>query len=345
MVLDALKPHHGLELLNIVRYKSTSLPTWMKDLSFLQKHLTELHLIGFTLCGEFPQFSNLEALQILHLEELDKLQSLFRDEVSLTFVKLKELQLCNMRSMERWVAAEGREGVMVFPQLEKLVIRGCPKLATLPDTPNLKVVELGEDKAQLSLLIVGYRYISLLSELRLSVCDKESALELDCENNIESPLLNLRLYGCNFFLLSSPSLPTVGIWRWFGKLVSLEIYCCHALIYWPEDVFQCLVSLKHLEVYVCNTLVGPAQVKGGPAPTTPVLPRLNSLHVLKCDSLAELFVLPPSITEMRIEFCNSLKFTWAEEAESKSVHVQQLDTSTPLENRPSTDPPVCQSNQ
>jgi hypothetical protein len=71
MVLDALKPHHGLELLKIVRYKSTSLPTWMKDLSFLQKHLTELHLIGFTLCGEFPQFSNLEALQILHLEELD----------------------------------------------------------------------------------------------------------------------------------------------------------------------------------------------------------------------------------------------------------------------------------
>jgi hypothetical protein len=115
MVLDALKPHHGLELLKIVRYKSTSLPTWMKDLSFLQKHLTELHLIGFTLCGEFPQFSNLEALQILHLEELDKLQSLFRDEVSLTFVKLKELQLCNMKSLERWVAAEGREGVVVFP--------------------------------------------------------------------------------------------------------------------------------------------------------------------------------------------------------------------------------------
>jgi hypothetical protein len=73
--------------------------------------------------------------------------------------------------------------------------------------------------------------------------------------------------------------------------------------------------------------------------------RAECSSVLKCDSLAELFVLPPSITEMRIEFCNSLKFTWAEEAESKSVHVQQLDTSTPLENRPSTDPPVCQSNQ
>jgi hypothetical protein len=59
---------------------------------------------------------------------------------------------------------------------------------------------------------------------------------------------------------------------------------------------------------VCNNLVGPAQVKGEPAPTTtPVLPRLNSLHVLKCDTLAELFVLPPSLTEVRIELCNSLK--------------------------------------
>jgi hypothetical protein len=66
--------------------------------------------------------------------------------------------------MERWMAEEGRTGEVAFPELENLVIRGCPELATLPDTPNLKVVQLDEDKAQLSLLIVGCRYISLLSE-------------------------------------------------------------------------------------------------------------------------------------------------------------------------------------
>jgi len=188
-VLDALKPHDELETLRIVGYKSTSLPTWMKDLSLMQKHLTAPHLVGFTTCDKFPQFDHLEALQILHLEDLDKLQSLLNNEATLTFLKLKKLQLLNLKRMERWVAAEVREGgELTFPQLENLVIRGCPNLVTLPETPNLKAVDLDEGKAQLSLPIVTYRYMSLLSELKLHVRDKEAALELDSENNVESPL-------------------------------------------------------------------------------------------------------------------------------------------------------------
>ena len=132
-VLDALKPHDsGLEMLRIDDYKSTCLPTWMKDLSLLQKHLTELHLVRLEMCEEFPQFNHLEALQILHLVRLDKLQSLCSDEASLTFLKLKELKLQNLKSMERWVATEGRGGEVTFPQLENLVICFCPKLVTLP---------------------------------------------------------------------------------------------------------------------------------------------------------------------------------------------------------------------
>ncbi|KAF8712680.1 hypothetical protein HU200_028441 [Digitaria exilis] len=231
--------------------------------------------------------------------------------------------------MERWVAAERREGEVTFPQLENLVIRGCPKLVTLPETPNLKVVKLDEDKTHLSLQIVRSRsrYIYLVSELQLSVHDKEAALELDDEN-IESPLLELTLSGCGFFF-SSLSQPAAGIWRWFGKLVYLGINDCDGLIYWPEDVFQSLVSLKHLEVLGCNNIVGPTPVKGEPAPTkTRVLPHLDRLRVWDCPKLAELFVLSPSITELRIGYCKTLKFTLEEDAESKSVHMQLLDKST-----------------
>ncbi|KAF8747236.1 hypothetical protein HU200_013271 [Digitaria exilis] len=336
-LLGALEPHDGLEVLRIVGYKSTCLPTWMKDLSSLQKHLTELHLVGFTLCEEFPEFSNLKDLRILRLQDLEKLQSLCTGEASLTFLKLKELQLRDLKSMERWVAAEGREGEVAFPQLENLIIRGCPKLSTLPaDTPNLKVVNLNEDKAQLSLLIVGCRYLSLMSELALSVRDKEAVLELDDDNG-ESSLLQLAFYGCDFFFPSSPSQTAVGIWRWFGNLVSLAIIDCDALTYWPEDVFQSLISLKHLYFDGCKNLVGTTQVKGEPAPTrTHVLPRLNSLHVIDCGRLAEFFALPPSITQMIIRNCENLQFTWKVEAESKGVHVEQLGTSTSQENRVST---------
>ncbi|OEL25591.1 hypothetical protein BAE44_0013390, partial [Dichanthelium oligosanthes] len=134
-----------------------------------------------------------------------------------------------LKSMDRWVATDGREGREVaFPPLENLVISGCPNLVTLPEIPNIKVVELDEGKAQLSLRIIRCRYISLLSKLDMSVPDKEAALELDCENNIESPLLELKLSECDFFFLSSPSQSTIGIWRGFGKLVTL--LCSPSLI-------------------------------------------------------------------------------------------------------------------
>ncbi|RLN03777.1 hypothetical protein C2845_PM13G04110 [Panicum miliaceum] len=299
----------------------------MKDLSLLQKHLTELHLVRLEMCEEFPQFNHLEALQILHLVRLDKLQSLCSNEASLTFLKLKELKLHNLKNMERWVATEGRGGGEVtFPQLENLVICCCPKLVTLPQTPNLKFVEFTEEKAQLSLLILTYRYMSLLSKIKLEVGDKEAALELDDEN-VESPLLQLTLFGCKFFFFTSPTQST--IWTWFGKLVSLDILSCDALIYWPEDVFGSLASWKHLYVRWCHNLVGPALVNGEPAPTRGrVLQRLNSLNVLSCDRLEALFDLPPSITEIHIAHCDSLKFTWEEDAESNSVHVEQLGAST-----------------
>lgn len=110
------------------------------------------------------------------------------------------------------------------------------------------------------------------------------------------------------------------------------------LVYWPEDVFESLASLKDLTVTSCDNLVGPAQVKVEPAPTTSqVLPHLDFLLVSFCGKLTELFVLSPSITAIHIGFCENLKFTWGE---SKSVNVGQVDTSTSLEYHASTCVPM-----
>ncbi|OEL16720.1 hypothetical protein BAE44_0022260, partial [Dichanthelium oligosanthes] len=53
-------------------------------------------------------------------------------------LKLKELRLGNLKSMDRWVATDGREGEVAFALLENLVINGCPNLVTLPEIPNIK---------------------------------------------------------------------------------------------------------------------------------------------------------------------------------------------------------------
>jgi len=106
-VLDALKPHGGLEMLMVDSYKGSSLPSWMIDLSLLQ-NLTELHLIDCSACEIFPQFCHLKALQVLYLEKLDKLCSLCSDLTSISFPALKELKLHDLKCLERWVATEGK---------------------------------------------------------------------------------------------------------------------------------------------------------------------------------------------------------------------------------------------
>ena len=159
-VLDALKPHGGLEMLRIVNYKGRGAPTWMKELSLFQQHLTELHLVGCTLCTDFPEFSHLRALQILHLIKVDKLQSMCSKMAYVEFPALKKLQLHDLESFESWVATPGKEELS-FPVLEEIDIRNCPKLTSLPGPPKVKVVKLNEDMAQLSLsLITSTRYMS-----------------------------------------------------------------------------------------------------------------------------------------------------------------------------------------
>jgi len=187
-VLDALKPHGGLEMLMVDSYKGSSLPSWMIDLSLLQ-NLTELHLIDCSACEIFPQFCHLKALQVLYLGKLDKLCSLCSDLTSISFPALKELKLHDLKCLERWVATEGKEEV-TFPILENADIKNCPKLTSLPEAPKLKVLNVIEGKAQLSIEIVKAKYMCLSSNLNLSIGDRQATLQLDPENH-ESSLTKL----------------------------------------------------------------------------------------------------------------------------------------------------------
>uniref|UniRef100_A0A0E0EVI7 Uncharacterized protein n=1 Tax=Oryza meridionalis TaxID=40149 RepID=A0A0E0EVI7_9ORYZ len=337
-VLDALKPHHGLHMLKVVSYKSTNFPTWMTDLSVLE-NLTELHLEGCTMCEEFPQFIHFKSLQVLYLIKLDKLQSLCceeaRDGKVQIFPALKEVKLIDLERFESWVETEGKqENKPTFPLLEEVEISNCPKLTSLPEAPKLKVLKLNENKAELSLPLLKSRYMSQLSELKLDVLDKEAILQLDQIH--ESSLSNMELRHCNFFFPTIPSEPIIGIWKWFRQLVYLEIKSSDVLIYWPEEEFLCLVSLKMLAIFGCVNLIGRTTlVKGEPTrcATDQFLPCLTSLSICCCDNLRELFVLPPSVTHIHFSGCRNFEFIWGKgDIESENVHVEHHDTFTSSEH-------------
>jgi hypothetical protein len=89
--------------------------------------------------------------------------------VSTPFPALKQLQLHDLESLEWWVATEGKEDELTFRVLEEVDIKNCPKLSSLPEAPDLKVIRLDEGKGLLSLGIVKSSHMSSLSKLR-TVC-------------------------------------------------------------------------------------------------------------------------------------------------------------------------------
>jgi len=114
---------------------------------------------------------------------------------------------------------------------------------------------------------------------------------------------------------SSPSQPTFVAWKSFENLVDLRIEHCDAVIYWPEQVFKSLVTLKVLFIVYCNKLIGPKQMTGDePTQTTEqVLPHLNQIFVRRCECLVQLFILPPSLRIIDIVHCPRLEFIWEKE--------------------------------
>ncbi|KAF7033298.1 hypothetical protein CFC21_044408 [Triticum aestivum] len=140
-VLDAFTPNRGLQILLVDSYRSIRFPTWMANLSVMQD-LVKLSLVSCTVCDRLPQLWQLPALQVLHLESMDRLHCLCIGDggtfTSSTFPKLRELVLLDLKILNGWWEVKGRHGhQLLFPLLEELSIGSCNKLTNLPEPPML----------------------------------------------------------------------------------------------------------------------------------------------------------------------------------------------------------------
>ncbi|KAG2640341.1 hypothetical protein PVAP13_2KG086464 [Panicum virgatum] len=181
------------------------------------------------------------------------------------------------------------------------------------------------------------RYIPSLSMLRLDVSpdDAETTLlHVKQKWNHELPLATMWLGRCD--LLFSSHSNALALWACFARLVDLTIWDCDALVYWPENVFQVLVSLRELSIRGCSKLTGRTQASGEQsAPGRDgLLPHLESLGIYDCASLVEVPNLPASLKKLRIESCNDLKsivFGLQEDTRlARGEGVVQLDTSSSI---------------
>ncbi|XP_017974561.1 PREDICTED: putative disease resistance protein RGA3 [Theobroma cacao] len=238
-VLDGLKPCSNLKSLMIVNYPGENLPSWMLmsvhdfGCTFPLDNLVFLKLIKCKQCINISSLGQLRNLRILEIDGMERVKCIYNSEIAshssgwvegiTLFPSLRRFSLENMCSLEEWVqgvdlGTEGREDVVLFPQLEELIVLSCSKLKSVPIQSRLT-----------SLQAFHVCYCDGLSNLK----DGLSASKV---------LKKLRIWRCHS-LVSVPK--DVGELQ---SLVHLEISFCPKLTTIPEEILGYLTSLKELKI-------------------------------------------------------------------------------------------------
>ncbi|XP_073104778.1 putative disease resistance protein RGA4 [Elaeis guineensis] len=345
-VLEALRPHGGLKLLAIWRYSGASFPTWMdspllQNLVEIHlgvcmgcKHLPPLWQLRFL---KFLYLTKMDSIK--HICSSTIYGNASNDTVQ-AFPSLKRLVLLRMQSLEKWSEYEGTaEVTLIFPHLAELEIIHCPNLMTMPELPSLKSLEMEGTDMQLGLVCslttlsslsikvyetsdgaespplaqkkMSLRYFRSLENLIITASENLARVleEEEETRGLSTSLHYLEIECCNwFFSPSRQSSSPLAIWKNLGSLLSLEIQCCEDLVYWPEAEFRGLNSLRKLSLYGCNNLVGPSPLplSSSSSGHEELLPNLEDLDILHCDSLLELPELPASLKSLYVGFCPKL---------------------------------------
>ncbi|KAL4631809.1 hypothetical protein ACB092_04G004200 [Castanea dentata] len=244
-VLEGLQPHPNLKRLTIMFYRGKKFPSWV-GFSSLYHNLIEIKLISCMECEEVPTLGQLPCLRVLEMEEMGKVRCIgsefyfysdgsYRNTTTL-FPTLRILKLVAMETLEEWKDAKDLtttdEVLFVFPCLEqlsigscnklryladslrtcfslqKLVVRDCPELSSLPSVRSLQKLVV-KDCPNLMSLPGGFREIVNLPEWL---------------GNLSS-LQELYIVGCKYLV----HLPTNEALQCLTKLKTLMIYECPEL--------------------------------------------------------------------------------------------------------------------
>uniref|UniRef100_A0A453A6A1 AAA+ ATPase domain-containing protein n=1 Tax=Aegilops tauschii subsp. strangulata TaxID=200361 RepID=A0A453A6A1_AEGTS len=124
-VLDSLKPHGDLQVLCIRGHGGPSCPTWLGD-EFAVEALHYLCLVGVSweVLPSVGKTRNLRKLVLKHIATVKEFV------IEQSFRWLIWFELVGLESLEKWVPSS--DAHHIFPLLQVLIIRDCPKLLEFP---------------------------------------------------------------------------------------------------------------------------------------------------------------------------------------------------------------------
>ncbi|KAK6255563.1 hypothetical protein SCA6_016868 [Theobroma cacao] len=184
-------------------------------------------------CINISSLGQLRNLRFLEIDGMERVKCIYSSDIAshssgwvegiTLFPSLRRFSLENMSSFEEWVqgvdlGTEGREDMVLFPQLEELFVLSCPKLKSVPIQ----------------------RRLASLRAFNICYCDGLNNLKdgLSASRVLEK----LRMSWCHS-LVSVPK----DI-RELHSLVYLEISFCPKLSTIPEEILGHLTSLKELKI-------------------------------------------------------------------------------------------------
>ncbi|KAI3977383.1 hypothetical protein MKX01_000296 [Papaver californicum] len=297
------EPHQNLKRLGIHNYIGSQFPTWMTSSSNLLPNMVNVVLKHCSRCQHLTAFGQRPFLKFLHIEGLDAFYGSGNLSSFPSFEDLSIFRLVNL--------------VECFSRLQRLKVKFCPKLTTIPTrVPSLEVLEfiVCNGKAVRSLVECN---LTSLTSVSIEKCE-----ELEEEEHIQLPpnisLHTLMLLGCPS-LISWPSI------HGFNSLSFLVIKGCKR----QKSILSGIETLPKLEYLA----IGPfsEELDSYPFPAANIeqeasagnyFPSLCSLHI---DGWSKLNCLPD-----QIQYISSLKDLYILDFPSLEVLPEWLGSLTSL---------------
>ncbi|CAN6329757.1 unnamed protein product [Urochloa humidicola] len=273
-VLENLVPPRTLELFELEGYTSRNFPNWMVDLSSYLPYLTSISLFRLRSCDSLPPFgmlSNLRYLSMLEIPSISKIGKEFYGEEG-TCKRLRVIQLRGLLNLKEWWTTRSgdEDDELLIPNLHRLVVHHCPKLAFLPYPPksmhwylsasNEVLPERGFGQLSSSTLPFHAQILShdfSRSEWgRLQHLTTLEELDVGSRGGFSTfPEASPRFPSLRYLLLSLGNLEMLP--EWLGQLTTLEELVINGspnLTSLPANIRN-LTTLKRLRISGCPRLV------------------------------------------------------------------------------------------
>ncbi|XP_042488350.1 putative disease resistance protein RGA3 isoform X2 [Macadamia integrifolia] len=267
-VLETLKPHKGLKILEVVKFPGLHYPTWMTTYLFTYNKLVSVLLDGVE-SQSLPCLGQLPCLEILKIRRIHKIRQLSGEfyggiDGSKGFQRLKNLEFFDMDGLEEWCESEDGE----FPSLQYFCLIKCPNVKRLPRLHPTAEEMILEIQSCCSLTSLHYGQHTSLTELDVSYCDGIGSLPKELHEFTSLRTMNI-LYCSPLDVLFMdeflpPKLKTLSLWgiqqlKFLAEaeappmLEDLKIYFCDGLKSLPSGWQKC-TSLKSLKIEYCSQL-------------------------------------------------------------------------------------------